>query len=138
MTKKKTLKLGARIHGVGGGWADWRHPDSLPNASTNFDFYKQQAQKAEEGKLDFVFIADSVSINENSSPHYLNRFEPMTILSAIAGNTKNIGLVGTVTVSYSEPYTVARQFASLDHISHGRAGWNVVTSWLSGYSGQLQ
>lgn len=132
MTKKKTVKLGAWIHGVGGGWADWRHPDSLPNASTNFDFYKQQAQIAEAGKLDFVFIADSVSINENSSPHYLNRFEPMTILSAIAGNTDKIGLVGTVTVSYSEPFTLARQFASLDHISHGRAGWNVVTSWLSG------
>lgn len=132
MTNKKQIKLGAMIHGVGGGWADWRHPDSLPNASTNFDFYKQQAQKAEEGKFDFVFIADSVSINKNSSPHYLNRFEPMTILSAIAGITQKIGLVGTVTVSYSEPYTVARQFASLDHISHGRAGWNVVTSWLSG------
>ncbi|MGE8077464.1 LLM class flavin-dependent oxidoreductase [Peribacillus loiseleuriae] len=132
MTKKKTLKLGAMIHGVGGGWEDWRHPDSLPNASTNFDYYKQQAQKAEEGKFDFAFIADSVSINENSSPHYLNRFEPMTILSAIAGVTNKIGLVGTVTVSYSEPYTLARQFASLDHISHGRAGWNVVTSWLSG------
>ncbi|KKI90507.1 monooxygenase [Bacillus sp. SA1-12] len=132
MSKNKTLKLGAMIHGVGGGWADWRHPDSLPNASTNFDFYKEQAQKAEEGKFDFVFIADSVSINENSSPHYLNRFEPLTILSAIAANTSKIGLVGTVTVSYSEPYTVARQFSSLDHISHGRAGWNVVTSWLSG------
>lgn len=129
---KKKIVLGAWIHGVGGGWGDWRHPDSLPNASTNWDFYKQQAQKAEAGKMDFAFIADSVSINENSSPHYLNRFEPMTILSAIAGNTNYIGLVGTVTVSYSEPYTLARQFASLDHISHGRAGWNVVTSWLSG------
>lgn len=132
MTKKKQVKLGAWIHGVGGGWGDWRHPDSLPNASTNFKFYKEQAQKAEEGKLDFVFIADSVSINENSSPHYLNRFEPLTILSAIAGNTEKIGLVGTATVSYSEPYTLARQFASLNHISSGRAGWNVVTSWLSG------
>ncbi|WP_338448904.1 LLM class flavin-dependent oxidoreductase [Niallia oryzisoli] len=129
---KKKIVLGAWIHGVGGGWGDWRHPDSLPNASTNWDFYKQQAQIAEAGKMDFVFIADSVSINENSSPHYLNRFEPMTILSAIAGNTNHIGLVGTVTVSYSEPYTLARQFSSLDHISHGRAGWNVVTSWLSG------
>ncbi|WNS78346.1 LLM class flavin-dependent oxidoreductase [Domibacillus sp. DTU_2020_1001157_1_SI_ALB_TIR_016] len=132
MAGKRTLKLGAMIHGVGGGWADWRHADSLPNASTNFDFYKQQAQKAEEGKFDFVFIADSVSITENSSPHYLNRFEPITILSAIAAVTNHIGLVGTVSVSYSEPYTIARQFASLDHISHGRAGWNVVTSWLSG------
>lgn len=132
MTKKKQVKLGAWIHGVGGGWGDWRHPDSLPNASTNIKFYKEQAQKAEEGKLDFVFIADSVSINENSSPHYLNRFEPLTVLSAIAGNTEKIGLVGTATVSYSEPFNLARQFSSLDHISGGRAGWNVVTSWLSG------
>src|SRR4051794_34910338 len=129
---KKNIVLGAWLHGVGGGWGDWRHPDSLPNASTNWDFYKKQAHIAEVGKMDFIFIADSVSINQNSSPHYLNRFEPMTILSAIAGNTNHIGLVGTVTVSYSEPYTLARQFASLDHISHGRAGWNVVTSWLSG------
>ncbi|WP_026565759.1 LLM class flavin-dependent oxidoreductase [Bacillus sp. UNC41MFS5] len=132
MAKQRTLKLGAMIHGVGGGWGDWRHPDSLPNASTNFKFYKEQAQKAEEGKLDFVFIADSVSINENSSPHYLNRFEPVTILSALASVTNHIGLVATITASYSEPYTLARQLASLDHISHGRAGWNVVTSWLSG------
>lgn len=120
------------IHGVGGGWGDWRHPDSIPNASTNFNFYKQQAQKAEEGKFDFVFIADSVSINENSSPHYINRFEPLTILSALAAVTNHIGLAATISVSYSEPYTVARQLASLDHISNGRAGWNVVTSWLSG------
>ncbi|WP_099351803.1 LLM class flavin-dependent oxidoreductase [Fredinandcohnia onubensis] len=134
MTKERKLKLGAWIHGVGGGWGDWRHPDSLPNASTNFEFYKQQAQKAEEGKLDFVFIADSVSINENSSPHYLNRFEPVTVLSSLAAVTNHIGLVGTITTSYSEPYTVTRQLASLDHISHGRAGWNVVTSWLSGTS----
>jgi len=131
MTKRQ-LKFGAMIHGVGGGWGDWRHPDSLPNASTNFNFYKQQAQKAEEGKFDFAFIADSVSINENSSPHYLNRFEPVTILSALAAVTNHIGLVATISVSYSEPYTVARQLASLDHISNGRAGWNAVTSWLSG------
>lgn len=134
MANERKLKLGAWIHGVGGGWGDWRHPDSLPNASTNFEFYRKQAQKAEEGKLDFVFIADSVSINENSSPHYLNRFEPVTILSALSAVTNNIGLVATITTSYSEPYTVARQLASLDHISHGRAGWNVVTSWLSGTS----
>ncbi|RTE07863.1 LLM class flavin-dependent oxidoreductase [Paenibacillus whitsoniae] len=133
MSKKvKQLKLGAMIHGVGGGWEDWRHPDAQPDASTNFGFYKQQAQTAEAGKFDFAFIADSVHITEKSSPHYLNRFEPLTILSALAAVTKRIGLVGTVTVSYSEPFTVARQFASLDHISKGRAGWNVVTSWLSG------
>src|ERR1700712_5313777 len=103
-----------------------------PHGSTDIDLYKHQAAVAEAAKFDFLFVADSVHINERSSPHYLNRFEPLTILSALGAVTKNIGLVGTLTVSYSEPYTVARQFASLDHLSKGRAGWNVVTSWLSG------
>jgi FMN-dependent oxidoreductase (nitrilotriacetate monooxygenase family) len=128
----RQLKLGFILHGVGPGWGDWRHPDADPSASTNIDFYLRQAKLAEQAKFDFLFVADSVHITEKSSPHYLNRFEPLTILSALATATRNIGLVGTLTVSYSEPYTVARQFASLDHISKGRAGWNVVTSWLSG------
>lgn len=132
MTTNRRLKLGAMVHGVGGGWEDWRHPDALPDASVNIGFYKEQAQIAEAGKLDFVFIADSLYIHANSSPHYLNRFEPLTILSAIAAVTSHIGLVATATVSYNEPYTLARQLASLDQLSGGRAGWNVVTSWLSG------
>ncbi|WP_213880822.1 LLM class flavin-dependent oxidoreductase [Pseudomonas sp. dw_358] len=130
--QKRQLKLGAMIHGVGHGWGEWRHADALPNASTNFAFYKQQAQLAEAARFDFAFIADSLHIHAKSSPHYLNRFEPLTILSALAAVTERIGLVATVTVSYTEPFQVARQFASLDQISGGRAGWNVVTSWLSG------
>ncbi|VVO32952.1 LLM class flavin-dependent oxidoreductase [Pseudomonas fluorescens] len=130
--KPRHLKLGAMVHGVGHGWGEWRHPNAQPNASTSFGFYKQQTELAEAAKFDFVFIADSLHIHAKSSPHYLNRFEPLTILSALAAITTNIGLVATVTVSYTEPYQVARQFSSLDHISGGRAGWNVVTSWLSG------
>ncbi|KIP89075.1 MULTISPECIES: LLM class flavin-dependent oxidoreductase [Pseudomonas] len=129
---KRQIKLGAMIHGVGHGWGEWRHPNALADASVNFGFYKQQAQLAEGAKFDFAFIADSLHIHAKSSPHYLNRFEPLTVLSALAAVTENIGLVATVTVSYTEPFQVARQFASLDHISGGRAGWNVVTSWLSG------
>jgi FMN-dependent oxidoreductase (nitrilotriacetate monooxygenase family) len=132
MSTPRQLKLGYLIAGTGAGWGDWRHPDANPRGSTDIDLYKHQAQVAEAGKFDFLFVADSVHINARSSPHYLNRFEPLTVLSAIAAVTSRIGLVGTVTVSYSEPYTVARQFASLDHLSRGRAGWNVVTSWLSG------
>lgn len=132
MSKQRKLKLGAIIHGVGGNIAGWRHPDALADASVNFAFYQQQAQKAEAGKFDLVFIADGLYINEKSIPHFLNRFEPLTILSALAAVTSRIGLVGTVSTSYSEPFTVSRQFASLDHISHGRAGWNVVTSPLEG------
>ncbi|CAN5224152.1 LLM class flavin-dependent oxidoreductase [soil metagenome] len=130
MVDARTLKLGLILHGVGRTWNDWRHPDKDVNASTSFTHYKRQAQLAEKGKFDFLFVADSLSINEKSSPHYLNRVEPITILSALAAATSHIGLVGTLTVSYSEPFNVARQFASLDHISGGRAGWNVVTSWL--------
>ena len=130
MSDKRTLKLGFILHGVGRTWTDWQHPDRDPGASTSLSFYKQQALTAERGKFDFLFVADSLSITEKSSPHYLNRFEPITILSALAAVTDHIGLVATLTVSYSEPFNVARQFASLDHISGGRAGWNVVTSWL--------
>jgi FMN-dependent oxidoreductase (nitrilotriacetate monooxygenase family) len=130
MTQARKLKLGFILHGVGRTWNDWRHPDKDVDASTSFAHYKQQTLLAERSKFDFVFVADSLSITEKSSPHYLNRVEPITILSALAAATSHIGLVGTLTVSYSEPFNVARQFASLDHISGGRAGWNVVTSWL--------
>ncbi|MGK2912172.1 MAG: LLM class flavin-dependent oxidoreductase [Sphingobium sp.] len=131
MAKSPHIKLGFILHGVGRTWNDWRHPDRDNNASTSLARYQEQAAIAERGKFDFLFVADSLSINEKSSPHYLNRFEPITILSALAATTSRIGLVGTLTVSYSEPFNVARQFASLDHISGGRAGWNVVTSWLA-------
>ncbi len=130
MSDTRKIKLGFILHGVGRSWGDWRHPDRDVGASTSFSFYKRQAQLAERGKFHFLFVADSLSINAKSSPHYLNRFEPITILSALAAATSHIGLVATLTVSYSEPFNVARQFASLDHISEGRAGWNVVTSWL--------
>ncbi|MBB6691619.1 LLM class flavin-dependent oxidoreductase [Cohnella xylanilytica] len=129
---RKSLKFGALIHGVGGNVSAWRHPEVPVDASVSFPFYRKQALKAEEGKFDLVFIADGLYINEKSIPHFLNRFEPITILSALAAVTSKIGLVGTLSTSYSEPFTVSRQFASLDHISGGRAGWNVVTSPLEG------
>ncbi|UKS26450.1 LLM class flavin-dependent oxidoreductase [Paenibacillus sp. HWE-109] len=132
MAKQKQIKLGAIIHGVGGNVSGWRHPDAITDASVNFGFYKQQAQKAESGKFDLVFIADGLFITEKSIPHFLNRFEPITILSALAAVTSHIGLVGTLSTSYSEPFTVARQFASIDKISDGRSGWNIVTSPLEG------
>lgn len=132
MANRKQLKLGAMIHGVGGSVSGWRHPEVPVDASVSFEFYKQQAQVAEEGKFDLVFIADGLYITEKSIPHFLNRFEPLTILSALASVTSKIGLVGTLSTSYSEPFNVARQFGSLDHISAGRAGWNVVTSPLEG------
>ncbi|CAH1203665.1 Putative monooxygenase MoxC [Paenibacillus plantiphilus] len=132
MSNRKQLKFGALIHGVGGNVTAWRHPEVPVDASVNFAFYKEQALTAEAGKFDLVFIADGLYINEKSIPHFLNRFEPITILSALAAATSHIGLVGTLSSSYSEPFTVARQFGSIDHISGGRSGWNVVTSPLEG------
>jgi FMN-dependent oxidoreductase (nitrilotriacetate monooxygenase family) len=132
MAKPRQLKLGALLHGVGGGTSLWRHPDVQADASVNIDVYKRWVQKAEAGKFDLVFIADGLYITEKSIPHFLNRFEPLTLLSALAAVSKHVGLVGTLSTSYSEPFTVARQFASLDMISGGRAGWNVVTSPLEG------
>ena len=132
MSNNRQLRLGTILHGASGNMSAWRHPAAIADASINFDFVKDTALKAEAGKLDFLFVADGLYINEKSIPHFLNRFEPLTVLSALASVTSHLGLVGTLSTSYSEPFTVARQFASLDHLSKGRAGWNVVTSPLEG------
>jgi FMN-dependent oxidoreductase (nitrilotriacetate monooxygenase family) len=129
---QQQLRLGAILHGASGNMSAWRHPDATADASINLDFNIATAKKAEQGKLDFVFVADGLYINEKSIPHFLNRFEPLTLLAALSAATSKIGLVGTLSTSYSDPFTVARQFASLDHLSKGRAGWNVVTSPLEG------
>ena len=132
MAEQRQLRLGTILHGDSGNMSAWRHPAAVADASINFDFVKETARLAEAGKLDFLFVADGLYINEMSIPHFLNRFEPLTVLSALASVTEHLGLVGTLSTSYSEPFTAARQFASLDHLSGGRAGWNVVTSPLEG------
>ncbi|HEX7873210.1 MAG TPA: LLM class flavin-dependent oxidoreductase [Sphingobium sp.] len=134
-TSKRQLHLGAILAGVGSTQNDWRHPDLPGDASVNIDWYIENAKKAEAAKFDLVFIVDSPYITPDTAPHFLNRLEPLTLLSAIATHTSRIGLVGTLTTSYWEPYNVARQFGSLDLISRGRAGWNVVTTGLEGAAG---
>ena len=133
----RQLKLGAILTGVGTGQADWLSPEIPGDASVNIDWYREQARQAEAAKFDLVFIVDSPYITPDSAPHYLNRLEPLTLLAAIAGATSKIGLVATLTTSYIEPFNVARQFASLDLISQGRAGWNVVTTGLEGAAGNF-
>ncbi|GLF91807.1 putative monooxygenase YxeK [Bacillus safensis] len=125
---KRKLKLGVFIAGTGHHVASWRHPNAVPDAAMNLDYFKQLAKKAEEGKMDLFFLADSLSINQTSHPNVLTRFEPLTLLSSIAESTSTIGLAATASTTYSEPFHIARQFASLDHLSGGRAAWNVVTS----------
>jgi FMN-dependent oxidoreductase (nitrilotriacetate monooxygenase family) len=130
-TKKRQIKFGTFLSGFS-GLAGWRQEGKPSNASVDFESYKLVAQAAEEGLYDFAFVADSAYITKDSIPYFLSRFEPATILSAIAAVTKNLGVVGTFSTSYSEPFTTARQLASLDKLSGGRAGWNAVTSALEG------
>jgi len=132
MSHTRQIKLGAILEGAGTDQASWRDPDLPGDASISIDWYIEQARLAEAAKFDLVFIVDSPFITPDTAPHFLNRLEPLTLLSAVAVGTSRIGLVGTLTTSYWEPYNVARQFGSLDHISKGRAGWNVVTTGLEG------
>ena len=126
------IRFGVMLQGAGSHMNSWKHPGGPADASVNLGFYVRTAQKAEAAGIAFAFVADGLYINEKSIPHFLNRFEPISILSALATVTSKIGLAGTVSSSYSDPFTVARQFASLDLISGGRAGWNVVTTPLEG------
>lgn len=128
--QKRQIKFGVILTGVGGpgDHGTWKEPEIPGDASVDIDWYIEEARRAEKAKFDHVFIVDSQFITPDSPPHYLNRLEPLTLLSALAVSTSNIGLVGTITTSYTEPFAVARQLASLDLISHGRAGWNVVTT----------
>ena len=134
---KRQLKLGLVTTGVGGpGQTNrWIDPEIPVDASVNIDWYIDIVRQAEASKFDLVFIVDSQFITADSPPHYLNRLEPLTLLSALAVATSHIGLVGTLTTSYNEPFNLARRLASLDLISKGRAGWNVVTSGDAGTAG---
>jgi alkanesulfonate monooxygenase len=124
------------IQGSGYHTSAWRLPSCPDNPDTNIDFYVKLAQLAERGKFDMVFFADWLAVREDlndkdgsSRVPGIARLEPITTLAAISAHTSRIGLVGTISTSFMEPYHVARIIASLDHVSKGRAGWNVVTSW---------
>ncbi|WP_242126304.1 LLM class flavin-dependent oxidoreductase [Sphingobium sp. Sx8-8] len=136
---KRQLKLGLVPTGVGGPGDSnrWLDTDIPLDASVNIDWYVDVVRQAEAAKFDLVFIVDSQFITAHSPPHYLNRLEPLTLLSALATATSRIGLVGTLTTSYNDPFNLARRFASLDLISKGRAGWNVVTSGDAGTAGNF-
>ncbi len=124
---KREMKLGMFFAPGGHHLAAWRHPDAYP-AGFSFDSYVKAARTAERGCFDMLFVADVFSLTPSGNRADSFRFEPITLLSALAAATSRIGLVGTATTSFNEPYNVARKFASLDHISGGRAGWNIVTS----------
>ncbi len=129
------LKLGAFLYPGGHHVAAWRHPDAQADAGVNFAHYAALARAAEAAKFDLVFLADGVSVRgddidalSRTATRYVGQFEPITLLSAVAALTSRIGLVATASTTYNEPFHIARKYASLDHISGGRAGWNLVTS----------
>ena len=136
MTAKK-MHIGMSIRGLGYHPAAWRHPDVPADGTLRFEHYARSAMAAERGKCDLIFFADGIAIRERDIPrgslarmgYELVEMEPMTLLPALAVVTKHIGLVTTASTTYNEPYNIARKFATLDWISNGRAGWNVVTSW---------
>ncbi|WP_205730867.1 LLM class flavin-dependent oxidoreductase [Bordetella hinzii] len=129
----RQIKLGAFLMQTGHHIAAWRHPGAQADAGVNIRHYADLARRAEAAKFDAIFLADAVGVR-NSELDSLSRtarsdhFEPLTLLSALAMVTERIGLIATVSTTYNEPYHVARKFASLDHISGGRSGWNLVTS----------
>jgi FMN-dependent oxidoreductase (nitrilotriacetate monooxygenase family) len=133
-TKKRQLRLAAFLSGIGANVQAWRHPDTASNSPVSIEAFIEAARLAEKGKFDFGFIADSTFITRDSTPYFLSRLEPITALSAVAATTTHLGLVGTMTTSFSEPFTTARQLASLDKLSGGRAAWNAVTGALEGHA----
>ncbi|MDF1634592.1 LLM class flavin-dependent oxidoreductase [Mycoplana sp. MJR14] len=127
MTRK--LHLNLFLMPRGHHEAAWRHPASTKRALTDIELYAEAARIAEAAKFDAVFLADTLVAPNNGGLVATGALEPFTLLSALAARTERIGLIGTASTTYSLPYTLARQFASLDNISNGRAGWNIVTSW---------
>ena len=124
----RQLNLNAFLMSTGHHEASWRLPESDPYAAANVAHYQQLARIAERGRLDSVFFADSPSIFSNPARRPAETLEPTILLAAMAAVTERIGLVATASTTYETPYNLARRFASLDAISNGRAGWNVVTT----------
>ncbi len=122
------LHLNAFLMSVGHHEASWRLPESDPYAGWNVKHYQELARVAERGRLDSLFLADSPVQQGDPGRRPTGKLEPTVLLTALAGVTEHIGLIATASTSYNEPYNLARRFSSLDHVSDGRAGWNIVTT----------
>ena len=128
---KRQLHLNLFIHGRGHHEASWRHPASSPLALTDIRYYQDLAQRAEAALFDSIFLADQLALGDDAAQAARTWLEPVTVLAAVAAATTRIGMIATCSTTYTEPFNLARQFGSLDHISNGRVGWNIVTSWLA-------
>jgi FMN-dependent oxidoreductase (nitrilotriacetate monooxygenase family) len=129
------MHLNLFIHGRGHHEAAWRYPGASTLPLTDINYYIDLARSAEAALFDSVFLADSLGVGEDVARAPRSWLEPITTLAALAGATSRIGLIATCSTTYTEPFNLARQFASIDHISNGRAGWNIVTTWLATAAG---
>ena len=127
MTRQMHLNL--FIQSRGHHEAAWRHPKSSKLPLTDIQYTVEMTQKAEAGLFDSIFLADVLGLWNDVQTTPFNWLEPITTLAALAMATKRIGLIATASTTYTEAYNLARQFSSLDHISRGRIGWNIVTTW---------
>ncbi len=121
------MHLGVFVLGTGNHSAGWRY-EGAAASNNQLPVIQEIARIAERGKFDLLFISDGLVMDPGDHPSFLCRFEPTTLISVLSASTRHIGLGATVSTSFGEPYHVARTFASIDHLSHGRAAWNVVTS----------
>ena len=128
---KRQLHLNLFIHGRGHHEASWRHPVSSSLSLTDIRYYQDLAQRAEAALFDSIFLADQLALGGDVTQAPRTWLEPITVLAALAVATSRVGLIATASTTYTEPFNLARQFASIDHISNGRAAWNIVTSWLA-------
>jgi len=128
---KRQLHLNLFMHSRGHHEASWRHPASSPLPMTDIRYYQDLAQRAEAALFDSIFLADQLALGGDVAQAPRTWLEPITVLAALAVSTSRVGLIATASTTYTEPFNLARQFASIDHISNGRAAWNIVTSWLA-------
>lgn len=133
---RKQIILAAYVGGVNEHTA-WEHPDA--GSQIEFDTFRQVAQTAERGRFDYFFLAEGLALRERAGRVFehdiAGRPDTLAVLASLAAVTDHIGLIGTLSSTFNEPYELGRQLASLDHLSGGRAGWNVVTSW-DAFTGQ--
>ncbi len=129
---QRQLHLGLFIYPAGHHIAGWRHPTVQPRGIAGMAYYQQAAQAAERGKFDLFFVGDMLAAREKDgrviAEGGLNNLDSISITSAISAVTEHLGLVATLSTTYNEPYSIAERFASLDHVSNGRAGWNIITT----------
>ncbi len=126
---QRQIHLNLFIQSRGHHEASWRHPRASTLPLTDIDYYRDLAQRAEKARLDSVFLADQLNLPDDVAQAARTWLEPITVLGALAVSTSRIGLIATASTTYTEPFNLARQFASLDHISRGRIAWNIVTTW---------